>query len=98
MRIPLVMILLCCSVFACYVNILLKCAGELIKGDMQRVDTILVILFSIVGLLFQPISYWLMNISLKYYDLLDVTPILQIGIMVFNIVEGLVILDEYSSY
>ena len=97
-RIPLVMILLCCAAFACYVNMLLKCAGELLKSDMERVDTILVISFCVVGLLFQPFSYWLVHIVLKYYDLLDVTPILMIGVMVFNIVEGLVILDEYSSY
>ena len=35
---------------------------------------------------------------MKYYDLLDVIPIFMTSLLIFNIVEGLVILDEYSVY
>ena len=35
---------------------------------------------------------------MKYYDLLDITPIYMISILMFQIVEGLIILDEYSAY
>ena len=35
---------------------------------------------------------------MKFYDLLDVIPIFMTSILVFNILEGLIILDEYSAY
>ena len=34
---------------------------------------------------------------MKYYDLLDVIPVFMTSLLVFNILEGLIILDEYNA-
>ena len=39
-----------------------------------------------------------LNISMKYYDQLDVIPIFMTANLVFGIVCGMVFLDEYAMY
>ena len=34
---------------------------------------------------------------MKYYDLLDVIPVFMTSLLIFNILEGLIILDEYNA-
>ena len=65
---------------------------------MQEGDELFVFSLYLVGVLFAPLSFWLANISMKYYDLIDVIPIHMASVLVFNIVEGLIILDEFSAY
>ena len=35
---------------------------------------------------------------MKYYDQLDVVPIFLTSVLIFNIVEGMILLDEVSLY
>ena len=97
-RVPLVMILIGAGLAGGYFNVLVKCTGELLTGDIQQGDIWLAIQLYITGLLFTVFQLWLLNVSMKFYDLLDVIPIFMTSILIFNILEGLIILDEYSAY
>ena len=65
---------------------------------MQEGDELFAFSICLVGVLFAPLTFWLANMSMKYYDLIDVIPIHMASVLVFNIVEGLIILDEFSAY
>ena len=43
-------------------------------------------------------ALWFLNVSMKYYDHLDVIPIFMTSLLVFNICYGLVLLDEMDNY
>ena len=92
------MILISAGIVGGYFNVLVKCTGELLTGEMQQGDLAMAIELYVIGLLFTVFQLWLLNVSMKYYDLLDVIPIFMTSLLIFNIVEGLVILDEYSVY
>ena len=97
-RMPLVLIISCAGVLFSSFNVIFKCTGEMNSGGVHEGNSPLVVALYIIGILFAILSFVFMNMAMKYYDLLDITPIYMASILVFNIVEGLIILDEYTAY
>ena len=52
MRVPLVMILISAGIVGGYFNVLVKCTGELLIGEMQQGDLAMAIELYVIGLLF----------------------------------------------
>ena len=52
----------------------------------------------IAAMVFNLFQLWFINAAMKYYDQIDVIPIFMTSLLVFNIVEGMILLDEVSLY
>lgn len=78
--------------------VLAKCGGEILQGD-EAADYGLLGIFFYVGCgLIGGLQAYFINLSMKYYNQIDVMPIYQSFLLIFMIVSGLIFLDESANY
>ena len=97
-RLPMLSLLCCTGVLAGYSAVLFKYFAELlVAGQSIKVAAMS---FSIlaVALFTNFLQLIFLNISMKYYDQLDVIPVFMTAFLVFGIVCGLIFFNEVDSY
>jgi len=75
-----------------------KFAGEIIADGSLEEDPALVIVFFCIAGLDSFFLIFSVNLCMKYYDQIDVMPTYFAQILIWSVVCGLVLLDEYSYY
>ena len=76
----------------------LKVGGEVMNSDEFHSNVFFAILMIGLGMTCAGISIYSLNLSMKYYNNLDVMPIYQSMILMHMMVAGLLVLDESSLY
>ena len=91
-------LLVCTGLLGGYTTVLFKFFTELIiEGKSLKVAAMSFTLLA-CALFANLLQLVFLNISMKYYDQLDVIPIFMTSFLVFGIVCGLVFLDEWDLY
>ena len=91
--------LLCCTgVLAGYSAVLFKYFAELALGGESIEVAALSFPILAVALFTNFLQLIFLNISMKYYDQLDVIPVFMTSFLVFGIVCGLIFFNEIASY
>lgn len=52
----------------------------------------------ILGILLNLVQLWLFNIAMRFYDQLEIIPIFQVSWIIFNMLFGLLLLEEGECY
>ena len=97
-RMPMLFLLVCSGLLGGYSVTLFKLLGELFVGKAYKTNVFLTFALLAVGLLANLLQLLFLNISMRYYDQLDVVPIFMTSYLVFSIGCGLVFLDESAGY
>ena len=97
-KLPMFVILVGAGLIGGIATTFYKIIGELaIENDLTK-DGWFVVILLLVGILANLIMLYLINIAMKYYDQLEVIPVFASSQLVFIILSGLILLDEYSLY
>ena len=91
-------LLICTGMLGAYSLTLFKFLGELLRDGAYKDSLGLFFFLLILGLLANLFNMIFLNISMKYYDQLDVIPIFMTAYLVFGICSGMIFFDEASSY
>ena len=91
-------LLLCTGLLGGYSLTLFKLLGELVVDKAYNSDLWLCLLILTLGLTANLLQLLFLNISMKYYDQLDVVPIFMTSYLVFGIFCGMIFLAEYTAY
>ena len=97
-KLPMFVILVSAGLIGGIATTFYKIIGELaIENDLDK-DGWFVSILLVVGVLANLVMLYLINIAMKYYDQLEVIPVFASSQLVFIILSGLILLDEYSLY
>ena len=82
---PMLFLLVCSGLLGGYSVTLFKLLGELFVGKAYKTNVFLTFALLAVGLLANLLQLLFLNISMRYYDQLDVVPIFMTSYLVFSI-------------
>ena len=77
---------------------MMKGFGEIVNGLERSGNKFLALVLVIMGLGAAAMQTYLLNLSMKYYNNIDVMPIYQSFILINWMMSGLVLLDESNLY
>ena len=97
-RLPMVSLLCCTGLLAGYSAVLFKYFAELVVGGKSIKVAALSFPILAAALFTNFLQLIFLNISMKYYDQLDVIPVFMTSFLVFGIVCGLIFFNEIESY
>ena len=97
-RLPMVSLLSCTGLLAGYSAVLFKYFAELVVGGKSLKVAALSFPILAAALFTNFLQLIFLNISMKYYDQLDVIPVFMTSFLVFGIVCGLIFFNEIESY
>ena len=75
-----------------------KVAGEVLNSPERDMNVFFSILMGLCGTFCAGLQIYCLNLSMKYYNNLDVMPIYQSMILMLVMASGLIVLDESSKY
>ena len=75
-----------------------KIAGEILNSKERDYFALFIFTMGSCGGLCAAVQVYSLNLSMKYYNNLDVMPIYQSMILMLVMLSGLVVLDESSQY
>lgn len=75
-----------------------KIAGETLNREDGSANLFFGIVMASFGLISAATNIYCLNLSMKYYNNIDVMPIYQAMLLMFMLIAGLLILDEMDFY
>ena len=78
--------------------VMLKSFGQIVNGPEVASNVFLSLVLVIAGIGTAIIQVYMLNLSMKYYDNIDVMPMYQSFTLINWMLAGLVLLDESSLY
>ena len=97
-KLPMFVVLVSAGLIGGIATTFYKIIGELAIENELTQEGWFVVVLALVGVLANLVMLYLINIAMKYYDQLEVIPVFASSQLVFTILSGLTLLDEYSLY
>ena len=97
-KMPIILLTLCAGLCGGSSIVFMKSFGEIVNGPEVSGHVFFALILVNVGFAAGAMQCYLLNLSMKYFNNIDVMPIYQSFILINWMVSGLVLLDESSLY
>ena len=97
-KVPVVLLTMAAGLCGGTSLVMMKSFGEIVGGAEMNGNVYMAVVLIIFGLGTGALQMYMLNLSMKYYNNIDVMPIYQSFILINWMVSGLVLLDESSLY
>ena len=97
-KVPVILLTLCSSLCGGSSIVMMKCFNEIANGTEFSEHGFFAMILLVTALTAAYLQMYMLNLSIKYFNNIDVMPIYQSFILINWMVSGLVLLDESSLY